>query len=111
MIGSETFIMVALRCTENSTSSALARTICSVRKASSADAFMTVASTTSPCCTVTVLRTASAPSAATSLIVSVSAAGMMTDCSLLRKSSAPMVATAVLLCGVQAPIEWGCLRA
>ena len=48
MIGSETFIMVALRCTENRTSSALARAICSARKASRAAARMTVESTTSP---------------------------------------------------------------
>ena len=34
MIGSETFIIVALRCTENSTSSAVARAICSVGVAS-----------------------------------------------------------------------------
>ena len=32
MIGSETFIIVALRCTENSTSSALARAICAVEE-------------------------------------------------------------------------------
>ena len=36
MIGSETFIMVALRCTEKSTSSALARAICSVTNSRSA---------------------------------------------------------------------------
>ena len=48
MIGSETFIIVALRCTENSTSSALARAICSVRKRRSAATFMNVPSTTSP---------------------------------------------------------------
>ena len=36
MIGSETFIIVALRCTENSTSSALARWICAVRNSLSA---------------------------------------------------------------------------
>ncbi len=42
MIGSETFIMVALRCTENSTPSALARAICSVRNSRSAATFMTV---------------------------------------------------------------------
>ena len=51
MIGSETFIIVALRCTENSTSSALARAICSVRKRRSAATFMNVPSTTSPAST------------------------------------------------------------
>ena len=52
MIGSETFIIVALRWTEKSTSSALARAICSARKASRAAARITVASTTSPSRTV-----------------------------------------------------------
>ena len=67
MIGSETFIIVALRCTENSTSSALARAICSARNASSAATFITVASTTSPASTGTPsLSTVTVPSAATS---------------------------------------------
>ena len=48
MIGSETFIIVALRCTENSTPSALARAICAVRNSRSAATRMTDASTTSP---------------------------------------------------------------
>ena len=53
MIGSETFIIVALRWSENSTSSALARAICSVRKRRSAATSMKVASTTSPASTFT----------------------------------------------------------
>ena len=48
MIGSETFIIVALRWTENSTSSALARAICAARNSSSAATCIAVASTTSP---------------------------------------------------------------
>ena len=42
MIGSETFIMVALRWAENSTPSSLARAICAARNASRAAARMTV---------------------------------------------------------------------
>ena len=38
-------------------------------------------------------------------------AGEDDDCSLERKSSTPMVATLVLLSELQAPIEWGWLRA
>ena len=96
MIGSETFIIVALRWTENSTSSALARAICSVRKRRSAATFMNVPSTTSPARTFTSsLRTVSVPSAATCWIVSVSSEAITTDFSLERKSSLPMVATLV----------------
>ncbi len=112
MIGSLTFIIVALRCTENSTSSALARAICSVRNASRAATRMTVASTTSPAWTFRPsLSTVVVPSAATWRIVRVSSAGSTTDCSLARKSSPPMVATLVRLSGLQAPIECGWLRA
>ncbi len=53
MIGSETFIMVALRCTENSTPSALARAIWAVRNSRSAATRITDASTTSPASTGT----------------------------------------------------------
>ena len=53
MIGSETFIIVALRCTENSTSSALARAIWAARNSRSAATCITVASTTSPASTGT----------------------------------------------------------
>ena len=48
MIGSETFIIVALRCTENSTPSAFARATCAVRNSRSDATRITVASTTSP---------------------------------------------------------------
>ena len=67
MIGSETFIIVALRCTENSTPSALARAICSVRNSRSAATRMTVASMTSPASTGTDSRsTVVVPSSPTS---------------------------------------------
>ena len=104
--------MVALRCTEKSTSSALARATWWARKASSALAEMRVPSTTSPPLTLRPsLRIVSVPSAAVWRMVRVSAAGRITDCSLERKSSWPMVATLVLLSLLQAPIECGCLRA
>jgi hypothetical protein len=70
MIGSMTFIIVALRCTENSTSCALARATCSRRKASRAATRMTVASTTSPSRTARPsLSTVVVPSVATCWIV------------------------------------------
>ena len=56
MIGSEIFIMVALRCTENSTPSALARSIWVARNCCSAATRMTEASTTSPAKTGTAER-------------------------------------------------------
>ncbi len=111
MIGSETFIIVALRCTENSTPSALARAICAVRNASRAAARMTVASTTSPSRTVRPSLRTVVPWAPTSWMVRVSAPGMTTDCSLERKSSWPMVATFVAESGDHAPMECGCRRA
>ena len=51
MIGSLTFIMVALRCSENSTPRAFASSICASMKSASACALMTEASITSPACT------------------------------------------------------------
>ncbi len=110
-IGSETFIMVAFRCTENSTSSALARSICSARNFASDATRITVASTISPASTGTSLSTSVSPLSLTSSMRSVSSASTTTDCSLERKSSAPMVATLVFESGLHAPIECGCLRA
>ena len=112
MIGSETFIMVALRCTENSTSSAWARAICSLTNSRSASTSMRVASTTSPPSTGTdSLSTVSVPSSATCSMRSVSSAAITTDCSLWRKSPSVMVATLVRESALQAPMECGCLRA
>ncbi len=108
MIGSETFIIVAFRCTENRTSSALARAICSVRKRRSAATYMKVASTTSPARTFTSsLSTVSVPSTPTCTIERVSSASTTTDFSLEKKSPSPIVATLVLDSELQAPIRWG----
>ncbi len=107
-IGSETFIIVALRWIENRTSSALARAICSARKRRSAATFMKVASTTSPASTATSsLSTVSVPSVAVCTIERVSASSITTDFSLLRKSSWPIVATSVRDSGLQAPMRCG----
>ena len=83
MIGSETFIMVAFRCTENSTPSVLARAICAARNSSSAATCMAVASTTSPVSTGTEsLSTVVAPSSPTSSIRSDPSLGITADVSL-----------------------------
>ena len=67
MIGSETFIIVALRCTENRTSSAAARAIWASRNSCSAATCIAVASTISPASTGTDSRsTVDEPSAASS---------------------------------------------
>src|SRR5690606_40128349 len=50
MIGSETFIMVALRCSENSTPRAFASAIWASMKRASAERRMLAASITSPAC-------------------------------------------------------------
>ena len=108
MIGSETFIMVAFRCTENSRPSRFAAATCSARKSSSAAARMTVASTTSPGSdSRPSRRTVTVPSTATWRMVSTSPPASTTDCSLWRKSPEVMVATRVRESGVQVPIRCG----
>ncbi len=112
MIGSETFIIVAFRCTENSTSSALARAIWAVRNSRRAATRMTVESTTSPASTGTESRsTVVVPSSATSSMRSDPSSLITADFSLERKSSAVMCATLVLESDDHAPIECGCERA
>ena len=112
MIGSETFIIVALRWTENSTPSALARAIWASRNSCSAATCRAVASTTSPASTGTDSRsTVVLPSSATSAIRNEPARSITADVSLERKSSAVICATLVLDSGDQAPIECGWFRA
>ena len=112
MIGSETFIIVAFRCTENRTPCSRASSICSARNASSALRRITAASTISPACTFRPsLSVVLVPSAASCSIVSVSSASTVTDCSEWRKSPSSIVETCVLESFDQAPIECGCLRA
>jgi hypothetical protein len=112
MIGSETFIIVALRCSENRTPLALASAICSARNASSAARRMTAESTISPSCTSRPsLRTVTSPPDPTCSMRSVSAPGMVTDVSVERKSPSPIVETCDAESFDQAPIECGCLAA
>ncbi len=108
MIGSETFIIVAFRCTENSTPSALARAICAVRNSRSGATRSTEASTTSPLRTGTDSRsTVVVPSSPASSMRSEPSSAMTADFSVERKSSAPMVATFVFESAVQAPMRCG----
>lgn len=108
MIGSETFIIVALRCTEKSTSSALALAICAVRNSRRAATRSTEASTTSPARTGTDSRsTVVEPSSPTSSMRRVPSSATTADFSVDRKSSTPMVATLVLESAVQAPMRCG----
>ena len=81
MIGSETFIIVAFRCTEKSTPCALASATCAARKASSAARRMTAASSTSPTSTgMRSLSTVTVPSAPTCSIRTAPCASTVTDC-------------------------------
>ncbi len=108
-IGSETFIIVAFRCTENSTPSALALATCAVRNSRSAATRITEASTTSPARTGTDSRsTVVEPSSPTSSMRSAPSSAITTDFSVERKSFWPMVATFVLDSEVQAPMRCGC---
>jgi len=112
MIGSETFIIVALRCTENSTFSALASAIWAARKASSGALRSTAASTISPASTGSAaLSTVTVPSGAMCSIRSVVAAGRVTEVSVCRKSPSSIVDTCERESGDQAPIDCGCARA
>ena len=112
MIGSETFIIVAFRCTENRTPCSRASSICSARNASSALRRMTAASTISPACTSRPsLSVVLVPSAASCSIVSVSASESVTERSECRKSPSSIVETCVLESLDHSPIECGCLRA
>ncbi len=100
--------MVALRWTENSTPSALARATCAARNSFSAAARRTEASTTSPASTGTDSRsTVVVPSAASSSMRSAPASAITVDFSVERKSFAPMVATLVLESADQAPMRCG----
>ena len=112
MIGSETFIIVAFRCRENSRPCSLVSAICSCRKASSARARITAPSTTSPSSTpIESFSTVAAPSAATYSIRSSSSLSIVTLRSVERKSPSRIVATCERLSFDHAPIECGCLRA
>ena len=112
MIGSETFIIVALRCTENRTPFALASATWAARKSSSATLLMKVPSTISPASTGRdALRTVTSPSSATCSMRSVPASARVTDVSLWKKSPVAIVATWVADSGDHAPMECGCLRA
>lgn len=107
-IGSETFIIVAFRCSENSTPSALARATCAERNSRSAATRITEASTTSPASTGTDSRsTVVEPSSPASSMRSEPSSGITTDFSVERKSSVSMWATLVLESAVQAPMRCG----
>jgi hypothetical protein len=112
MIGSETFIIVALRCTENSTPCSCASRISRARKAFSAAARMTAASTISPACTSSPsLSTVVEPSAPTCSMRSV-VAGVERHRRLgVAEVASVIVATWLLVSGDQAPMEWGCFLA
>ena len=112
MIGSETFIIVAFRCRENSRPCSLVSAICSCRNASSARARITAPSTTSPSWTaIPPLSTVAEPSPATYSIRSSSAWSIVTERSVERKSPSDIVATCERLSFDQAPIECGWARA
>ncbi len=83
MIGSETFIMVALRCSENSTPLAFASAICACTNEASALRLITAASTISPALTaVFSLSTTLLPSALNSSIFRLPAVASVADFSL-----------------------------
>ena len=110
-IGSATFIMVALRCSENSTPPERASAIWSSRNSRSAETDMNVESTMSPAPTGTLRIRRTFPSLSTCSMLNEPAPPAVTDCSFERKSPPDIVDTWLWLCGDQAPIEWGYWRA
>jgi hypothetical protein len=108
MIGSETFIIVAFKCTENSTSRSSASATCSRRNASSARRLIRAPSTISPASTGMLrFRTVTVPSVATCSIRSSSSARIVTEVSEWKKSPSVMVDTWLLDLVDQAPMECG----
>ena len=94
MIGSDTRIIVVLRCTENRTPRFFASAICSARKASSAARRMTAASMISPLETlVCSLSTVTLPSRSTCSIRTVPSRSIVCERSVARKSSSLIVDT------------------
>ena len=112
-IGSDTFIIVALRCTENSTPRSLASATCSARNASSAARRITAASTISPASTGSdSLSTVTVPSAATcSMRRVVGLGGGERGLGVAEVAVGPWSTTCEADSGDHAPIECGWLRA
>ena len=82
MTGSETFIIVAFMCSENSTPFSFASAICSVKKERSAETLIFDASSTSPASSLRPsFRTCVCPSASTSWIFTVVGCSSVTLCS------------------------------
>ena len=109
-MGSETFIIVALRCNENKVPSIFVASICSFKKTLSALADIKVASTTVPTGKeIPSFRTVVVPPSVTSSILTVPACSFVnvTEVSLDRKSPEAIVDTRVLLSADQTPIECG----
>ena len=112
MIGSETFIIVAFMCNENSTPRASASATCSARKAVRARLDMNVASTISPSSTGTAsASTVTVPAPSTCSMRNVVSAAIVVDTSLWRKSPPDIVETWVRESGDHSPIGWGYFRA
>ncbi len=112
MIGSETFIIVALRCSEKRTPLSWASSSWAARKSHSCLRLITVASRISPASSATGGRSSvTEPSSATWRRVTSVGASTVTDRSLERKSPASMVATCVLESGDQGPSRCGCFLA
>mmetsp|Transcript_18598 Transcript_18598/g.46635 ORF Transcript_18598/g.46635 Transcript_18598/m.46635 type:complete len:298 (+) Transcript_18598:1467-2360(+) len=114
MMGSETFIMVALRCTEKRTPLALASSISAATKSRSFATSRRAASMTSPSWSSTRgLRTVTAPSSATISMRTAPAAGTTWESSPPKKSPAAMDATWDLLAGSHLPSQcgWRCANA
>jgi len=112
MIGSETFIIVAFMCSENSTPRSLASATCSARNERNAETLITVESITSPASSGNSdFSTVTVPSEPTYSIRTSAGAATVTDCSFDAKSPDSIVATWVCESLDHAPIECGLLRA
>ena len=112
-MGSETFIIVDLRCSDSSAPSRAAASICSEKNRRRVLTFITAVSTTSPASRdIPSLSAVTLPSALTNSIQTLVAADIVPDFSLSKKSPAVMWATRALDpdAGHGRIILWGCFR-
>ena len=112
MIGSETFIMVAFMCSENSTPLSFAQSTCFSRKEVKEALHMNEESTTSPDSTATGARSSVAfPDSSVNVMCTWPASVIVTDCSWLKKSPSVMLDTWLSESADHFPMRWGLARA
>ena len=112
MIGSDTFIMVAFMCSENSTPLSFAQATCFCRNEVNESLHIKEESTTSPASTATGVRSSVAfPDWSVKVMCRWPASVIVTDCSWLKKSPSVMLETWLSESADHLPMRWGFARA